>query len=842
MRKKVLFVAICTLLLCGNLAVAQTGSDQKKPAKKRVYMSYILHGNMNYDRYVRTTLWRDFPVIYDNLLIFLDEHPDFKGQLQFSGQTLGSLMQAAPHVLDHAMRIHERGQLNFTGTFYSEPVNVNMDGETNYRCALLGTRMVEDFLGEKTDGFYLQERAYHPQLPWIFNQSDVSWTPIITNDDSWRPFRLLGMDGSTSVCVPITRSKAVERAAVAPENSLITIEEDYEIPQKFGRTYQQVADFNAQSEDVELVWITVKEYIEKFGVDEERYVDHSAKVNSLNDGTYSRWTADPQDIIIQDYTARAMADFRAADIFSALLRYGKNLVVDKEISQSDVTSVDDPLAWNIERADLYPDVEPKFLTRDGKVTVLSRSEHLLLWAVNSDSKGWYPLAEKRRERITSLKNSSLLSKSIIYDGMDGLAKDVKLEGYDTYFMALAMEHATERKISITTDRPYAIYDYANGEPMQSCCQRTADGYKIEFNAELPSFGYVIFGAKEVAKADVKQWVDGNSISADGITLNASDEVITIDEGGRKMELSLMPFQIKPLAYISRGDAVDYWRDAKQYGATRIKVCGSEMIVDRQLDWLLHMRQHFAIEQGRVVCNISFTALHPLLIRRLGENARSFDPRGLDLKINFGSACKTVFDIPFGVTEYDKGGEGHFCMLSLAALESANGGVIVAPCTGEQGFSVDADKGEMTLYLGASTQSGPVKEVVPEFISNTNVKQEAAWSLEPFFGTYGHTIVLDTYNGTWSEQGILGKTQRASAPIYLREYRSSQGTDSAMPARASLLESTNENVDITSAMVENGFLKVRLNERTGKSQKVKLSTSKGSIECDVKPFDIVQKSL
>src|SRR5574344_195379 len=88
-----------------------------KPKAKKVYMSYVLHGNMNYDRYVRPTIWRDFPIIYNNLLDFMDEHPDFKGQVQFSGQTCKSLQQAAPNVIAHALAIHKRGQLNFTGTF-----------------------------------------------------------------------------------------------------------------------------------------------------------------------------------------------------------------------------------------------------------------------------------------------------------------------------------------------------------------------------------------------------------------------------------------------------------------------------------------------------------------------------------------------------------------------------------------------------------------------------------------------------------------------------------------------------------------------------------------------------
>ncbi|MBQ0006399.1 MAG: hypothetical protein KBS57_03230, partial [Alistipes sp.] len=77
-------ILIITLALIFSLQM------EGKP-KKTVYISYVLHGNMNYDRYVRPTIWKEFPVIYDNLLTFMDEHPDFCGQVQFSGQTLSSL-------------------------------------------------------------------------------------------------------------------------------------------------------------------------------------------------------------------------------------------------------------------------------------------------------------------------------------------------------------------------------------------------------------------------------------------------------------------------------------------------------------------------------------------------------------------------------------------------------------------------------------------------------------------------------------------------------------------------------------------------------------------------------
>ena len=249
-----------------------------------------------------------------------------------------------------------------------------------------------------------------------------------------------------------------------------------------------------------------------------------------------------------------------------------------------------------------------------------------------------------------------------------------------------------------------------------------------------------------------------------------------------------------------------------------------------------------IENGRILCDISFTAPHPTIIRRVGGAARSFDPRGLDLVIRTGKACKTIFDIPFGITEYTKPGESHFCLLNICALENNDGGLVVMPRTGEQGFSVDADKGEMTLYLGASTVGGPIKDVTLKFITPVNVKQEAAWYLEPFHGTYNHSIIFDTYKGSWSESKALQQLRTAATPIYVRECHASKGGKKAMPSVGSLLECSSADVDITSAEVVNGKLRVRLNERSGKKESVKLNTQKGAAEVALQPFGIVQSEL
>lgn len=800
-----------------------TASSCAQAAKRTVYISYILHGNMNYDRYVRPTIWQEFPKIYDGLLDFMDEHPDFKGQLQFSGQTLGSLLLTAPEVAQHALRIHQRGQLNFTGTFYSEPVNVNMDGETNYRCAWLGTKIIEQFIGEKTDGFYLQERAYHPQLPWILNHSDVSWTPIITNDDSWFPFRLKGMDGTSSICVPITRANIIEKASQAPRNSLITIEEDYEIPQSFTNTYHNVARYNARNDSVQIKWITVKEYIRKFGVKPEKYIDHSAKATNRDNGTYSRWTADPLDIITQEHTNKAMGDFRSAQIFSALLQHRFGTTVDGPFLSWKGSLIEDPLTWNIERASLYPNIEPDFLQRNGAVTLLSKAEHLLLWGVNSDAKGWYPLYEKRRERQNSFRNCSHLSQAVINAALDYLAQQIPMKGYDRYFLVGHAESACEKTLRIESPQPIQLFDLSTGLPLQQQCTPSVEstGYAVTFRTSLPSFGYKALGAKRLASVPhVPQWTEGNSIESEGIRLSVADNVLTIHTNGTQYHLSLDSFQVKALTEMTQGTGDETWRQAVAYGTPRTTVSTDQLApqlkIDLQPDWLVHLRLLCTIDHGSVSLDLDYDFPHPTLVRREGAvKGNTFNPEGLNLIIRSGKSCKVGYDIPFGISEYDKPGTSYFCALSTCFMQHTVGGIMVSPQTGEQAFAVNTDEGWMKVYMGASTTSGPIRNVGLTFKNSTDVDHEPAWYSEPFHGRYHHRIVVHPYEGSWQDAHLPWVMKSRSTPVYVREYVGNDGNGSAS-AEQSLLQLNEPNIDVTSVRTDGTALTFRVNEREGKS--------------------------
>jgi hypothetical protein len=829
---KKISLLICLLVLTGGATAAP------KAKKKTVYMSYILHGNMNYDRYTKTTIWRDFPVIYDYLLDFMEEHPDFKGQVEFSGQTVNSLQQTAPHVIEHAMKLHRRGQVNFTGAYYSAALNVTLDGETNRRCAALGVSVLKDIVGS-VDGFFLQERAFHAQMPWILNRAGVGWVPVITGDDTYFPFKLRGIEGSYTVGIPvIDRSDLLGKIKKAPDKGIILIEEDYEIPQAFSHVYREVSAFDEREKDLEVVWITLDEYIKKFGVNFERYVDHTAKAKNRENGSYSRWTADPLDIIVQEHTNRAMSDFRAATLMNALVQslYGKK--IDEPFEQANITLEEDPVTWDIEHAATYPDVEPKFLTRDGEITILSKADHLLLWAVNSDACGWYPLYERRRERINSFNNSSNLSNEIINRGLDAIAQQIKTEGYDRYYILFNAEAARTQILQLETPFACDLFDYASGKQLHSTTLSHGGSCVTEFEADLPAYGYKVIGLKKSGRSSTYPWTPGHSVSNGALKVSAENDRIYVAHNNEQIELSLDSFRIKALAdmHYGAGDAV--WRWAKPYGKPRVTVKNAlypQLRIEHQIDWLIHMQQTFTLLPDRILCDVTFDFPHPTVIRKAGALVSGwsfdFDPRGLTVQVKTGKAGQLFYDIPFGISPHAMTDTSYFCALSTAILQYADkGGWMMTTGTGEQGFYAVPERGEFGLYIGASTTSGPVRNMGMTFVDKTNVEADLDWYGEPFHGRYTHRFMLYPYGDTWEESRLPEISKSYTQPVYIRE--TAPNATGALSPQQSLLTVGRPGIEVTTMNYsEKEGAMVRLNNKSGKEATVQLAI--GSKKATVK---------
>ena len=639
-----------------------------------------------------------------------------------------------------------------------------------------------------------------------------------------------------------------EKIARAPGNSLIVIEEDYEIPQHFSETYTKVARFNEEHPDVKVEWITVKEYIDRFGLGEEQYVDHTVKARNPENGTYSRWTADPLDIRVQEATNAAMADFRSAQMMNALISVRTGQSVDVPFDRAGIVLERDPLTWNIENTDLYPDVEERYLSRDGEVTVLSKAEHLLLWAVNSDAQGWDPLYERRRERIWSLKTCSNLSRTLIDTALDRLSTRIRMKGFDKYYIVASLEQARTATVSFEEDSPCLYYDLQTGKALTSSSFFNGGKVLHDVDIPLPAFGYKAIGVRRTETAGNALWSQGSTIEQDGIRLTAEGGNVLIERGGDKMVLELEPFQIRALAEVTDGTNDDIWRPSREYGPVRTEVRSLNGSVQLRLlsqpDWQVHLEQIFTIRRGEIVCDMSFTFPNPCLVRQNGPfTGRKYLPGGLDLVLKTFKPGKPYYDIPYGISAA-LDGVSYLCPLTTCFLQQEGGGIIVSPQTGEQAFKVDAGEGEVTVYLGSSTTSGPIHDVSLVFDSPTHVTHEPAWYSEPFHGTYAHRIIFRPYDGDWEEEHVPLAFRNFSSPVYVRECNASRRlSGKRLPAEGSLLTIDSPDVDVTMMDVSRvGGMSIRLNGRTGHEREVRLETGGRSYSVNVPPYGIVTKEL
>jgi hypothetical protein len=128
---------------------------------------------------------------------------------------------------------------------------------------------------------------------------------------------------------------------------------------------------------------------------------------------------------------------------------------------------------------------------------------------------------------------------------------------------------------------------------------------------------------------------------------------------------------------------------------------------------------------------------------------------------------------------------------------------------------------MGLYLGASTTSGPNRNMKIEFVSDSHIEHEQAWYAEPFVGTYNHQFMIYPFEKSWQESQAPSISRSYTQEVYTREFHASPNSGN-LPSEKSLISLDQQNVEITSMEIIDGKLQVRLNEKTGRESDVVLS--------------------
>ena len=146
---------------------------------------------------------------------------------------------------------------------------------------------------------------------------------------------------------------------------------------------------------------------------------------------------------------------------------------------------------------------------------------------------------------------------------------------------------------------------------------------------------------------------------------------------------------------------------------------------------------------------------------------------------------------------------------------------------------------MTLYLGASTTSGPIRNVGLSYKGKNNIEHEAAWYSEPFHGAYRHRILLQPYRGKWQDAHLPSSFRSAKQCVYVCECHPQGGN---MPPEQALIQTSEPNVDITVIDDEGQGPFMRLNEREGRATKVSVIINDKEYKTTLKSYGIATLPL
>jgi hypothetical protein len=797
---------------------------------KTVYLAWIFHGNMSYDRYTKHTIRKQFPAAYQVMIDDFVHHPELKGHVELSGLSVESLRLWAPGTIDQLKELAAKGQITFCASYFAAPVNACMDGNSHLAALELGTRIVADACGP-VDGLFCQEQSYTPQLPWAMNQLGIKWVSVPAGPAGTQPHILRGFDGSKVYGIPIAHMPWRNFAEVMREaaaDSLFLFVGDYEMYNPISRVLELAKQLEPEGIRIEIT--LVSEYLRRFPPQHEEYLGTCRFPEPVEAPHFSRWCSDPEDIRLHHTTMQAMNDLRDARILSALVRRRWGQAVDAAAAA--YTPTPDLRTVDIEWSDEFTAAQQYCASgADKQLKALDKASFLISWGCNSDARGWYPLKERRFEHDNALRHSSLLSKSCIIDALSFIGSRVRLA--DKGIPILLYNGTVARSVwcRFSCDRPYRVVDSLGRDlPSETVLER--DGFVVAARVELPAYGYtLVYLVQDSATAAAPtslsgaSWVSGLlSVTQGANTLAWQGQSLEVQAGGHTYSVRYdLPAVIRELTQ-SQGLVT---RQLPAPGAAHVfgrpGLC-PELLIHHELDFGMHLQQRYTLEDELLRCRWSFDCSRPYL---LGEKDY-FQPRGLAAVIT-GSPGTAFYDAGYSVLAHGNPNAGYLVALQMAGVQSTGGGITVVSTSGAQSFWFDPQTGELRLGLGATTVGGPAMnpDTMTVDTAARRITHFNTWDEELFFGTYEHEFVICPFTGTWQEQGVAVNSLAINTPV--RQLRLTGGSHAGEEApSASLLEVTSPSVCVQSATWEDGKLKLLLNEIAGKEAACRLRVGDDTI--------------
>ncbi len=743
---------------------------------KKIYFSMTTHPNMNYDRSLRSVIWEEFPKLYRLYLNYLRDNPPLKSHMQLPPQTLLSLKQCAPDVVELAQQIRAEGRLEFMGTFFSESLAQCQDGMSVLDAAELGCGIAAAELDAELEGFFLQEIAYTSQLPAVIDRLGVQWTIIRDWEDSLKPFWAEGLDGTRCVAVPML--EAAQRSAICqnpdllPDNTLLITHCDMEIP----RAIRVMHDLEQRLRDdagFETEWCFVSEYIDKVGVEGVKRVTPctNKQEGRTESPSYTRWCGDHLSMAVHKATLDAMEARRTA----SLAAFGGGDC--GAGAAADVPATRPYTTWEVEQPWLYPELVNAYHPSGGNAPSPFRQlAALIAWGCNSDGRGWYPLLERRSERTDSFREAELIADSITHACV---APDEASQESGPGLM-LVNPHGVHAAVWHTVRAPRKLsYLDANGHDAVKLIRRDGNRWEHLLRVDAPAYAAAALRAVRSSQpTGIEQ--AGNSVSNGTLAATFEDGLLRIRQDGHPdMTLGLDPFRVC-VKSIDRE-----LRDLNPEGGWRVAIVPGQfprLIACRQIDYHIHFRAEYTLDGSRAFADWRFWFTYPTLVDTLDDfdadgPKTDFSPGGLCASLATGASGAVWYDVPFGVVQHPNPAESFVAPLTHAFVAGDEGGAAIVTQGGSQSFKADAAAGRIGVCMGKSITSGGRRklqhwsgETVDDFGCDTD------WYKEFFYGELQHRFAVQPFAGDWRQLALPNLCRAlAHGPRILETLEAGMGT-------------------------------------------------------------------
>ncbi len=722
---------------------ADPRNQGKSPATpgKTVYLSFLFHGNMCYDRYTKQEIREKFPRIYATGVRALHRFPEVTSHIDFPGLTLLSLKHHAPWLLEELKPLVERGQVVMAGCQYAASQALCSDEESDLLACRVTMEMMRREYGPGVTSFFPQEAVFHPQMPYLMEQAGVR--RLLTWTWTWqRPRRVRGLDGSSVIVYPVNWNDVC----------LGKLEEYYDTHEDgsfvmSGGDFEQLGDLQAYQEEIArlaakgkiIKWTTVERYEQEVGIHDECAAPppfgHAVE-DKEDSPSFSHWTSHPEDVVWHNHAVQALDALRTAGFAAVCASTHKLGSVDVPLSESWTTDPDNPWNAQFEEVNEYPETEAEYLAPNGKSTLLSRAWHHALIGLNSDASGWFPWTPRTRHRQTVLDTSRALSNEVVIRFAQRVAARLRKPKLAAKGWVLALNPAPARSsdISFEVESPL-VFSGADGKRLSSSAVTLREGkWHAEGRVELPAYGYRLLALCSTDDVRTESWTSGQQVSHAGRQAALRDGHLALSEGPNHVELSVGPFKLSdPSKVASVEQVAPDWSKA----VTRVRqtVFGPDLEVFTELAWTVWLRLVIGLRADH--CLIT-AEVHVDMPRRIGVGG--YDPNGLLLEFR-GQSGRGFYDLPYGIVEHANRAPSFVAAQRFAALASGAGSFAVVTLGGDQSFKLAAADGLLAASLSASIQGRP--DTRPQCIVRPDgyADHKITSGGDQFLGTYEHRFAL-----------------------------------------------------------------------------------------------------